>query len=145
MIFHENRLPADDSHEISCLICYFWISGKIWNCHPLQIIGGALRVKCLTFSGAFTIPELKPNWKEDPKVHAAIAKARVPVKSWNWKLTSTVSAPSILTLFPLFTTTVTCSLICLYTLEAYIDENSTPLGEICHLVKKNLPILRCQN
>ena len=23
MIFHENRLSADDSHEISCLICYF--------------------------------------------------------------------------------------------------------------------------
>ena len=23
MIFHENRLPADDSHEISCIICYF--------------------------------------------------------------------------------------------------------------------------
>ena len=23
MIFHENRLPADDSHEISYLICYF--------------------------------------------------------------------------------------------------------------------------
>ena len=23
MIFHENRLPADDSHEISCLIYYF--------------------------------------------------------------------------------------------------------------------------
>ena len=25
MIFHENRLPADDSHEIiiSCLLCYF--------------------------------------------------------------------------------------------------------------------------
>ena len=23
MIFHKNRLPADDSHEISCLICYF--------------------------------------------------------------------------------------------------------------------------
>ena len=23
MIFLENRLPADDSHEISCLICYF--------------------------------------------------------------------------------------------------------------------------
>ena len=22
MIFHEIRLPADDSHEISCLICY---------------------------------------------------------------------------------------------------------------------------
>ena len=23
MILHENRLPADDSHAISCLICYF--------------------------------------------------------------------------------------------------------------------------
>ena len=23
MIFHENRLPADDSHETSCLICDF--------------------------------------------------------------------------------------------------------------------------
>ena len=23
MILHENCLPADDSHEISCLICYF--------------------------------------------------------------------------------------------------------------------------
>ena len=23
MIVHENRLPADDSHEISCLIGYF--------------------------------------------------------------------------------------------------------------------------
>ena len=22
-VFHENRLPADDSHEISCLISYF--------------------------------------------------------------------------------------------------------------------------
>ena len=46
MILHETRLSADDSHDISCLICYFWKSGKIWNCHLLQIIGGALRVKC---------------------------------------------------------------------------------------------------
>ena len=23
MIFHENCLPADNSHEISCFICYF--------------------------------------------------------------------------------------------------------------------------
>ena len=29
MIFHENRLPADDSHEISCLICYFQKGSKI--------------------------------------------------------------------------------------------------------------------
>ena len=44
MIFHEDRLPADDSHEISCLIWYFWKSSKIWKCPLLQIIGGALRV-----------------------------------------------------------------------------------------------------
>ena len=24
MILYENHLWADDSHEISCLICYFW-------------------------------------------------------------------------------------------------------------------------
>ena len=30
-----------DSHEISCLICYFWKSSRIWNCRLLQIIGGA--------------------------------------------------------------------------------------------------------
>ena len=54
MIFHENRLPADNSHEISCLICYFWKSSKIWNwnCHLLQIICGALRVNAIyNFSG----------------------------------------------------------------------------------------------
>ena len=45
MILHENRLPADDSHAISCLICYLWKSGKICDLHLLQIIGGALRVK----------------------------------------------------------------------------------------------------
>ena len=28
MIFHENRLPADDSHETSSLICYFRKSAK---------------------------------------------------------------------------------------------------------------------
>ena len=44
MIFHENHLPADDSHEISCLICYFLEGVKILNCRLLQIIGGALRV-----------------------------------------------------------------------------------------------------
>ena len=37
--FHENCLPADDSHEISSLK-----SSEIWNCRLLQIIGGALLV-----------------------------------------------------------------------------------------------------
>ena len=45
MIFLENRLPADDSREIPCLICYFLKSIKILNCRLLQIIGGALWVK----------------------------------------------------------------------------------------------------
>ena len=45
MILHVNRLPADDSHEISCLFCYFWKSCKIFSCRLLQIVGGALRVK----------------------------------------------------------------------------------------------------
>ena len=44
MILHENHLPADNSHEISCLICYFLKRGKTFNCRQLQIIGGALRV-----------------------------------------------------------------------------------------------------
>ena len=44
MTFHENRLLADDSHEIACLICYFCKSRKILNYRLLQIIGGALRV-----------------------------------------------------------------------------------------------------
>ena len=44
MIFHEICLPAEDSHEISCLICYLKKkNGKIY-CRLLQIIGGALRV-----------------------------------------------------------------------------------------------------
>ena len=55
MILHENRLPADDSHEISCLICYFWKSGKIGNCRLLQVIGGTLRVKGLRNSNSGTM------------------------------------------------------------------------------------------
>ena len=50
MIFHENRLPADDSHEISCPNFFFRKSGKILNCRLLQIIGGALRVINDTYS-----------------------------------------------------------------------------------------------
>ena len=42
IIFHENRLPADDSHEISCLnFLFLKKSNKILNCRLLQIIGGA--------------------------------------------------------------------------------------------------------
>ena len=59
MIFHENPLLADDSHEISSLICYFRKSGKILNCHLLQIIGGALRVRLfLLFFQLATVAKL---------------------------------------------------------------------------------------
>ena len=46
MKLHENRLPADDSHEISCLICFVFEkkNSNILLCRLLQIIGGALRV-----------------------------------------------------------------------------------------------------
>ena len=60
MIFHENRLPADDSHEMSCLICYFWKRGKIWNCPLLHIIDGALWV-----NNAFTSANSADTW--DPR------------------------------------------------------------------------------
>ena len=53
MILHENRLPADDSHEISCLICHF---EKASNCRLLQIIGGALRVN---MTGTMNKPALE--------------------------------------------------------------------------------------
>ena len=68
MIFHENRLPADDAHEISYIICYFLKSGKIFNCRLLQIIGGALCVKeimqltemnlCMLGNFAFSLSDL---------------------------------------------------------------------------------------
>ena len=36
MIFHENRLPADDSHEISCLILFcYTLRVKIFLLLPL--------------------------------------------------------------------------------------------------------------
>ena len=42
MIFHENCLPADDSHEISCLICF----GFFETAAKFEIaVGGPLGVK----------------------------------------------------------------------------------------------------
>ena len=43
MILHENRLPADDSHEISCIICYFRKSSKVSNCRQLHRLYMALQ------------------------------------------------------------------------------------------------------
>ena len=45
MIFHENRLLADDSHEIS----YFIFFDNQETCRKISaaVVIGALRVKCL--------------------------------------------------------------------------------------------------
>ena len=44
MIFHENLLPADNSHYIMPYLFVFLKSSKILNCLLLQILGGALWV-----------------------------------------------------------------------------------------------------
>ena len=49
MIFHENGLPAEDSHEISCLIFLENKERCRKICRLLQIIGGALWVKVNPF------------------------------------------------------------------------------------------------
>ena len=56
MIFHENRLPADDSHEMSCLICYFFEKAAKLKLLSAANYGGALWVKL----GQRVI---KSNWK----------------------------------------------------------------------------------
>ena len=53
---------TNDSHEISCLICYFWKSGQIWNCRLLQIIGDALRVKGARTSSQILPPLFQDTW-----------------------------------------------------------------------------------
>ena len=42
MILHENRLPAEDSHEIPFLICYFRKAANL-KLSSDAIIGGGLR------------------------------------------------------------------------------------------------------
>ena len=53
MVFHEFRLPEDDTHEMPYPIWYFWKSIKIWKCRLLKMIGGALWVNltCCVFIG----------------------------------------------------------------------------------------------
>ena len=47
IILHENRLPADDSHEISYLICYLEKAAKFETVVCCKKIGGALRINNL--------------------------------------------------------------------------------------------------
>ena len=57
MIFHENCLPADNSHDISihALFVVFEKETKLGSCHLLQNIGGALRVNYLTHHHPLTV------------------------------------------------------------------------------------------
>ena len=45
MIFHENRLLADDSHEISYLIFFQKLEKMPQNLSSAAVVIGALRVK----------------------------------------------------------------------------------------------------
>ena len=53
--------------RIVCLICYFWKISKIWNCHLLQIIGGALKVKLSASSSGFLNNPSKNKIPNDPR------------------------------------------------------------------------------
>ena len=44
MIFHENRLLADDSHEISYLIFFRKLGKMLQNLSSAAVVIGALRV-----------------------------------------------------------------------------------------------------
>ena len=51
MIFYENRLVADDFHEISYLIFFFWKLEKMsQNLLSAPVVIGALRVKASSFT-----------------------------------------------------------------------------------------------
>ena len=45
MIIHENRLPADDSHEISCLIFFRKLGKMSQNLLSATVVIGTLKVK----------------------------------------------------------------------------------------------------
>ena len=47
MIFHENCLPADDSHELSYLICLRKLGKMLQNLSSAAVVIGALNVKFL--------------------------------------------------------------------------------------------------
>ena len=49
MIFHENRLPADDSHEISYLIFLLILGRMSQNLSSAAVVIGALRVNYSLF------------------------------------------------------------------------------------------------
>ena len=53
MIFHENHLLADDSHEISNLIFFRKLKKMLQKLPSAAVVIGALRVKC-HFEGLYS-------------------------------------------------------------------------------------------
>ena len=61
MIFHENHLPADESHEISYLT-FFWKMGKMsQNWLSAAVMIGALKVKWFTVD--YRDPQNHSEWR----------------------------------------------------------------------------------
>ena len=54
MLFHENRLLADDSHEISYLIFFRKLRKMSQNLSSAEVVIGALRVNSLSASDVRT-------------------------------------------------------------------------------------------
>ena len=53
MIFHENRLLADDCHGISCLNFFYNWERFFQNLSSAAVVIGAFRVKNINFFNAF--------------------------------------------------------------------------------------------
>ena len=70
MIFHENRLPAEEIlmkyHTLFVIFEKATKFDKIWNCHLLQIIGGALRFKVIKW---YTVTPRNAEWTIKPSLY----------------------------------------------------------------------------
>ena len=68
--------------------CYFWKSGKIWNCCLLQIVGGALRVKLdlwvLTAAFNSSVLSTRSSSLSPLCMTFSIFWAITPLTSWTW-------------------------------------------------------------
>ena len=58
MVFHENRLLADDSHVISNLIFLSNIGENVENLSSAAVVIGALRVKVFNTSFSMAVPNI---------------------------------------------------------------------------------------
>ena len=64
MIFHENRLPADDSHEISYLIFFRKLGKMSQNLSSAAVVIGALKVKVHDINLAYLVVSRTIQWHQ---------------------------------------------------------------------------------